>query len=134
MNDTIFDVLIEFWWLWLPFVVIYYVTGTKVKKTYYGSGWFGKIKDISKYKNGVLHGEQVMFHPNGNIAVRANFYKGVPCGRVEEYYEDGIFACVKKYQILNRTTAYIRNITKTETNKKKQYFLCRQQQTLENIT
>lgn len=67
----------------------------------------GMIKRNLKYKNELLEGVAEEFHPQGNIAVRANFSAGVFDGTYEAYTLEGSPLCKCSYKLGKRTGPFL---------------------------
>lgn len=49
----------------------------------------GKISEISHYNKGVMNGEYISYHPNGEIYIKGNYRNGSPNGQWLFYNEEG---------------------------------------------
>ena len=96
MEKETIDFLTQYWWcILLGIIVLGSIAkgDTEVVKEYYDGGLFKrKIKSITPYKDGVIHGTTIEYHKNGKIKSKFNYHKGIPCGRCEIYHENGNIA------------------------------------------
>ena len=55
------------------------------------TSWFadGTVRSVRQYENGLLHGQQVVNHPNGRTSLKYDMVNGDYQGTHERYYPDG---------------------------------------------
>ncbi len=61
----------NWWWIWIAvYMLICACKQNMTRKEYYRSG---RIRTVSPYKNGVIHGTVVEYYENGKIKIKEDY-------------------------------------------------------------